>query len=114
MCVAVNSLLKTSWWLKESNTKTKHGVERSRRSKEFPFIVDDGFVGGEGVDGRGCYKGVILPMVMNDIKKARREEHHQHGRLEESTNSLPWVQPNHPLVIGPATGVKAFRPPLIQ
>lgn len=46
--------------MKESNTKTKHGVERSRRSKEFPLIVDDGFVGGEGVDGRGCYKGVIL------------------------------------------------------
>ena len=22
--------------------------------------MDDGFVGGEGVDGRGCYKGVIL------------------------------------------------------
>ncbi|KAG4394759.1 hypothetical protein GLYMA_20G096050v4 [Glycine max] len=51
---------KTSWWLKEGNTKTKPGVEKSGRSKGFPLIVDNGFIGGEGIGGRGWCKGAIL------------------------------------------------------
>lgn len=57
---------------------------------------------------------IVKPMVINEIQKAREEEHHHHIQLEASTNFLPRIQPCQPQVTRHVAGVEVYGSPLMQ